>query len=338
MLEAKLDDFRFPIHHLRADVARLEREVSGSRNIGLAVIDYFYCYVACGDVEQNIRGMRSAIAALEEFAEKSDLPVVGPCPLPCRNGSSVIARAITTLRTVPDLHTVFLVNGTNSGTMTLAKGSTGANAGAFGFRLRRRPAPWEGFAPTIVWENSVPQSAVKHESHTFELLSNREMPNISDPDVSDERSSPSVVPAQARELSPTPTAPSTRPEMASANAIEGAAATRGTVLQSLRPGASANVGKLALGLTRPLGRKLTVPVTPFYSKPVAGTPAPFSSIAAEEADEKRRRRAKPAFGGKRSVGRGQGGSTKASAKPRKLGKRIQQKKRKRVSRYLSDWE
>jgi hypothetical protein len=82
-----------------------------------------------------------------------------------------------------------------------------------------------------------------------------------------------------------------------------------------------------------------VPVTPFYSKPAAGTSsAPFSSVAATDGDQKGRRLAKSAFGGKQSVGRRQGGSTKAAAKLRKLEKRRQEKKGKRLSRDdPSDW-
>jgi hypothetical protein len=75
-----------------------------------------------------------------------------------------------------------------------------------------------------------------------------------------------------------------------------------------------------LGLTKP-GLKPTVPVTPFYAKPAAGTPASFSSAAAEEADEKGRWRAKSAFGGKQSVGRAQGAPTKPLTKVRRLEKR-----------------
>jgi hypothetical protein len=56
-----------------------------------------------------------------------------------------------------------------------------------------------------------------------------------------------------------------------------------------------------------------------------------SEVAAEEGDEKRRRLAKPAFGGKQSVGLRQGGSTKASAKLRKLAKRkVQGEERKKT--------
>ena len=76
-----------------------------------------------------------------------------------------------------------------------------------------------------------------------------------------------------------------------------------------------------LGLTKPPWSEATVPVTPFYSKPAAGTPAPFSSVVPEEADEKRRGLAKSAFGGKQSVGLRQGAPTKRSTKVRKLGKR-----------------
>jgi hypothetical protein len=104
--------------------------------------------------------------------------------------------------------------------------------------------------------------------------------------------------------------------------------------------ASANVGKFQLALNKPLARKPTVPVTPFYSKPAAGTPAPFSSVAPEKADEKGRRRAKSAFGGKQSLGLRQGGSTKASAKPRKLEKRKlhSRRKAKKSKRFdPSDW-
>jgi hypothetical protein len=67
------------------------------------------------------------------------------------------------------------------------------------------------------------------------------------PATSDETRSPSR--SQRRKIEPrcrtaqsdessTPWGPSTPPGMASTNSIEGAAATRGTVLQSLRPGAS----------------------------------------------------------------------------------------------------
>jgi hypothetical protein len=233
----------------------------------------------------------------------------------------VIARAIDALRPIPDLHTVFLVEGPNPGRMALAKGSTVA-IDVFGFRLRRRPSPWEGSTPAIVWENSIAmKSAARHQPYTTESLPNHEIANTSNPEVSDERSSPGVGPAQSSELASTPSVLSTPPLMASANLIEREAANSGTVLQSLRPGASANVEKPIFGLTKPLGRKPTVPVTPFYAKPAARTPASFSSAAAEEADEKGRWRAKFALSGKQSVRRAQGAPTKASAKGRKLGKR-----------------
>ena len=174
--------------------------------------------------------------------------------------------------------------------MSLAKGSAVAKD-VFGFRLRISTAPWEGSAPAVVWESSIPtKSAAKDEPYTMESLANREIANTSNSDVSHESSSAGVVPAQSDEIPATPSGPSTPAGMAFANSTEGAAATRGTSPQSLRPGASANVGKPVVGLTKPLGRKPTVPVTPLFRKRVPGMPAPFSSVAAEEADEKRRRR------------------------------------------------
>ena len=219
----------------------------------------------------------NAFAALKDFAAKFGIAVILPCRLPCRGGSSVIKKAIETLRTVPDLHSVFVVEGTDPGTMVLAKGSAVATD-VFGFRLRMKPAPWEGSAPAVEWEHAMPiKSAARHEPYTTESRANRDIANTRNPDVSHESPSPGLVPAQSDEIPATPPEPSPSPGVASA--IEGAAATRETSPQSLRPGASANVGKPALSPAKPLSRKPTVPVTPFYSKPAAGRPAPFRSVA-----------------------------------------------------------
>jgi hypothetical protein len=79
-----------------------------------------------------------------------------------------------------------------------------------------------------------------------------------------------------------PSEPSPPPGVAPADSIEGAAPTRGDSPQALRAGASVNVGKRVLGLTRALGRKPAVPVTPLFRKRMPGTPAPFSSVAHEK--------------------------------------------------------
>jgi hypothetical protein len=216
---------------------------------------------------------------------------------------------------------------------------TGPDANAVAFRTSTKPDLFDS-ASVIVWENSIPiKSAARHEPYTTGSLSNREIANTSNPDVSHESSSPGVVAAQSGEIPATPSGPYTPPGMAPANSIEGSAAPRGTIPQSLRPGASANAGKPALGLTKPLGRKPAVPVTPLFRTRVPGTPAPFSSVAAEEAEEKGRRRPKSAVSGKQFVGLRQGGPTKASAKLRKPGKRkVEQKKGKRQSwDDSSDW-
>ena len=215
----------------------------------------------------------------------------------------------------------------------------GLDAKAVAFRTSKKPGCFDS-ASVIEWENSIAtKSAVRYEAYTAGSLSNREIANTSNPDVSHESSSPGAVPAQSDEIPATPPGPSPSPGMASANSTEGAAATRGTIHQRLRPGASANVGKPVLALTKPLARKPTVPVTPLRPQPAPGASRPFSSVAADEADKEERRLAKSAFGGKRSVGRRQDAPTKPSAKPRKLGKRkVQQKKGKRLSRDdPSDW-
>ena len=85
-----------------------------------------------------------------------------------------------------------------------------------------------------------------------------------------------------------------------------------------------------------------MPVTPLHSQPAPGAPAPFSSVAADEADKEERRLAKSAFGGKRSVGRRQDAPTKPSAKPRKLGKRKLHSRKKAIGSNKkrfdpSDW-
>jgi hypothetical protein len=244
--------------------------------VGAAVIDYVSPYLG-EDVEQAIRGLRDAFAALKDFAAKFGIAIILPCRLPCRGGSSVMKKAIDTLRTVPDLHSVFLVEGTNPGTMALAKGSAVATD-IFGFWLRMSPAPSEGSAPAVEWENSMPvKSAARHAPYTMDSRATGEIANTRNPDVGHETSRPGVVSAEAGEIPATPSEPSPPPQVASANSIEGAAATRETIPH---PGASANVGKPVVALTKPLGRKPTVPVTPLFRKRVPGTPAPFSSVAA----------------------------------------------------------
>jgi hypothetical protein len=313
IVEPELDDFGLPIHHFRHDLQRLECELSSTDKVGAAVIDYVSPYLG-EDIEQAIPGLRGAFAALKDFAAKFGIAVI----LPCHGGSSVIRKAIETLRADPRLHCVFVVEGANPGTMALAKGSPVATD-IFGFRLRMKPAPWEGSAPAVEGEHAMPvKSAAKPAPWTRDSRANGDITDTRNPDVSHESLSPGLVPAQSDEVPPTPPAPPASPGVASA--IEGAAATRETSSQSLRPGAGANVGKPLIGLTKALSRTPTVPVTPFYSKP-AGRPAPFSSVTPKEAEQKGRRLAKPTVGGKQTVNREQSAPTKRSTKLRKHGKR-----------------
>jgi hypothetical protein len=121
--------------------------------------------------------------------------------------------------------------------------------------------------------------------------------------------------------------------VASADSIDGAAATRGTTPQSLRAGATADVGKTVLRVAEPRGRKPAVAVPPLFPKRVPGTPAPFISVAAEDGDKKGRGLAKSAFGAKQSVGLRQGAPTKV----RKLGKRKVPKMKVTRPSDPSDW-
>jgi hypothetical protein len=335
----ELDAFGLPIHHLSRDLHRLERELSNTDKVSVAVIDYLSPYVG-EDVEQALHDFRGALRALKDFAAKFGVAVILPCRLPCHGGSGAITRAIDALSRAPHVDSVLVVEGRDRGKVVPKKTSAGVDAKEVAFRTNRKPGIFDS-ASVIVWEMPT-KSAARHELYTTESLSNREIANTSNPEVSDKSSSAGVGPAGADEIPAPPSGPSIPPEMASANSSEGAAATRGTILESLRPGASANVGKPVIGLTKPLARKPTVRVTPFLPKPVAGTPAPFSSVAAEEADEKRRRRAKPAFGGKRSLGWGLGAPTKRSTKVRKLGKRKLHSRKKAVGSNKkrfdpSDW-
>ncbi len=317
IIEPERDMFGLPIHDLHRDLDRLERDISNTDKVRIAVIDYVSPYLG-EDVEPAIRDFRGAFEALKDFAAKVGVAVILPCRLPCHGGSRMITRAIDALSVIPGVDSVLLVEGTARGTVVPKKTWAGLDAKAVAFRTSKKPGCFDS---AIVWESSIPtKSAAKDEPYTMESLANREIANTSNPDVSHESSSAGVVPAQSDEIPATPSRPSTAPEMASANSTEGAAAIRETIAQSLRPGASANVGKPVVGLTKPLGRKPTVPVPPFYSKPAGARPAPFRSAAPEEADEKPRR-ANSAFGGKQSVGLRQGAPTKLASKVRKLEER-----------------
>jgi hypothetical protein len=212
-----------------------------------------------------------------------------PCRLPCHGGSRVIPRVIEALSGTPEVDSVLVVEGTNRGTVVPKKTWTGLDVNAVAFRTSKKPGLFDSASVNSIST----KSKARYEPYTAGSLSNREIATTSNPDVNHESSSPGAVPAQSGELPSTPSGPSTPPETASANAIEGAAATRGTIPQSLRPGASATVGKPVFGLTKPLDRKRTVPVTPFLPKPLPGTPRTLQF--AVKADEKGRRRAKSAL-------------------------------------------
>jgi hypothetical protein len=331
IIEPERDMFGLPIHDLHGDLYRLAHEISSTDKVRVAVIDYFSAYVG-EDVEQAIKGFGGAFSALKDFAAKFEVAVIPLCRLPCHGGSGVIKKAIDALSAVPELDAVLVVE---RGTVVPKKTWAGLDAKAVAFRTSKKPGCFD-FASVIEWENSIPtKSAAKDEPYTMESLANREIANTSNPDASHESPSPGVVPAQSDEIPATPSGPSTPPETV-------AAATRGTSPQSLRAGASPNVGKPMLGLTKPLGRRPTGPVTPFYAKPAAGTPAPFSSVAPEEAEEKRRRLAKSAIGGKQSVGLRQGAPPKRSTKVRKLEKRKLHSRKKAIGSNKkkidpSDW-
>ena len=269
ILEPECDNFGLPILHLHRHVHWVEGKLSGTHKATVAVIDYLSSYLA-EDVDQPIRGVRGALSGLKDFAAKFGIAVILPCRLPCRGGSSVMTRAIDAFSVVPELEQVLVVEGTNRGTVVPKKTWTGVDANAVAFRTSTKPGVLHPIG-AVVWENSIAmKSAARHEPYTTEPLSNREIANTSNPDVSHESSSPGVVPAQSDEIPATPSGPSTPPGMASANSIEGAAATRGTIHQRLRPGASANVGKPVLALNKPLARKPTVPVTPLHPQPAPG--------------------------------------------------------------------
>jgi hypothetical protein len=301
-----------PIYHFRRDLQRLEHKLSDTHKVSVAVIDYVSPYLG-EDVEQTLRDFCGVFRALKDFATKFGVAVILPCRLPCRGGSGVISKAIDALSGAPEVDSVLVVDGTDRRTVVPKKTCAGVNADAVAFRTSRKRG-----VLTIVWENSIPKA--RHYPYTTGSLSNREIANTSNRDVSHESSSPGAVPAQSDEIPSTSSEPAATSVTVDSNTTEPVPAAS-THIQHGVPGASANVGKPALGLTKPLGRKPTVPVTPFFRKRVPGTPAPFSSVAAEDADEKGRRRAKSAFGGKQSVRRAQGAPTKASAKGRKLGKR-----------------
>lgn len=337
IVEPELDGFGLPIHHFCRDLRRLEPEVSATDKVTVVVIDYFYPYVG-EDVEQTLHDFRGAFSALKDFAAKFGIAVILPCRLPCGGRNSVITRAIDALSGAPEVDSVLVVEGTNRGTVVPKKTWTSPDANAVAFRTCTKPGLFDS-ASVIVWENSIATKSPARHLYTTGSLSNREIANTSNPDVSHESSSPGAVPAASSELAATPSVPSATSATVELDLTELAAATGTNIQQSIRPGASANVGKPVLALNKPLARKPTVPVTPLRPQPAPGASRPFSSVAADEADKEERRPAKSAFGGKRSVGRRQDAPTKPSAKPRKLGKRkVQEKKGKRLSRDdLSDW-
>jgi hypothetical protein len=339
IVEPESDDCGLPIHHLCRDLQRLESKLTDANKVSVAVIDYFSPYVG-EDAEQALHDFRGALRALKDLATTFRVAVILPCRLPCHGGSSVIPKVIDALSGAREVDSVLAVEGTNGGTVVPKKTWAGVDANPVAFRTSRKPGLFDS-ASVIVWEISIAKkSAVKHEPFTTGSVASREIPNTSNPDVSDETSNPGVVPPQSDETPAAPSEPSPPPGVAPADSIDGAAATRGTTPQSLRAGATADVGKPVVRVAKPRG--WTVAVPPLIPKRVPGTPAPVISAAAEDGDKKGRGLAKSAFGAKQSVGLRQGVPTRPSTKVPKLEKRKLRSRKKAIGSNKtrfdpSDW-
>jgi hypothetical protein len=199
--------------------------------------------------------------------------------------------------------------------------------------IKKREGKHWGFKPTPRLKRlfkSVP--VVEEQIDQIERLSAQSsnilyLNTTRDSEVRDKSSSSGVV------ANETPSKSSPPPRVSSANSSEGTVATPGSSVHTLR---ARVVGKPVLGATNSLGPS-TVPVPPFYSKRTVAKPAPFSSVAAKQPDEKRLRPT-PAFRGQPGKVLPRPEPPKLSVKPSKLGNRKVQKKAKRPSGDdLSEW-
>ena len=130
--------FGLPIYDLHRDLYRLEREISSTDKVRVAVIDYLSAYMG-EDVEQAIKGFGGAFSALKDFAAKFEVAVIPLCRLPCHGGSGVITRAIDALSVIPGVDLVLLVEGTARGTVVRKKTWAGLDAKAVAFRTSKKP-------------------------------------------------------------------------------------------------------------------------------------------------------------------------------------------------------
>src|SRR5437879_728182 len=96
LLEAAIDDCGLPLHHLARALWLLDREIQTKGNVQVAIVDYLFPYVASG-VEQDIRCLQRAIAAMNEVAVKYHVAVIAPCPFPYRGGRNEIPQALAAL-------------------------------------------------------------------------------------------------------------------------------------------------------------------------------------------------------------------------------------------------
>jgi hypothetical protein len=151
-LEAAIDDYGLPIHHLARALWLLDQEIQTKGNVQVAVVDYLFPYVASG-VEQNIARLQRAFAAMNEIAVKHHFALVALCPFPYRGGRDEIAQATAALADIPEVHSLLFVEGADHGTIMPTKIVSGARPTVVKFRTGKRPGYSEPSVSAIIFEN-----------------------------------------------------------------------------------------------------------------------------------------------------------------------------------------
>jgi hypothetical protein len=151
-LEAAIDDYGLPIHHLARALWLLDQEIQTKGNLQVAVVDYLFPYVASG-VEQNIARLQPAFAAMNEIAVKHHFALVALCPFPYRGGRDEIAQATAALADIPDVHSLLFVEGGDHGTIMPTKIVSGAHPPVLQFRTGKRPGYSEPSVSAIIFED-----------------------------------------------------------------------------------------------------------------------------------------------------------------------------------------
>ena len=152
LLEAIIDDYGLPIHHLARALWLLDQEIQTKGNLQVAVVDYLFPYVASG-VEQNIARLQRAFAAMNKIAVKHHFALVALCPFPYRGGRDEIAQATAALANIPEVHSLLFVEGGDHGTIMPTKIVSGAHPPVLQFRTGKRPGYSEPSVSAIIFED-----------------------------------------------------------------------------------------------------------------------------------------------------------------------------------------